>query len=118
MKRTPVALAVALTVLATAACGQYGNVHRAAVVALHRDGELAAVRREAHLGRRLQKCRRVAVAEAERAQRPGNRVQRPARDAIALDVAGKAGVQYVGEVAVDADAGREWATRRHDLVQM
>src|SRR3989440_10838117 len=33
MQRTPAALAVALTVLATAACGQYGNVHRAAVAA-------------------------------------------------------------------------------------
>src|SRR5438552_9770344 len=33
LKRTPIALGIALATLATAACGQYGNVHRAAVQA-------------------------------------------------------------------------------------
>ena len=45
-------------------------------------------------------------------------MQLSAGDAIALDVAGKTGIQHVGEVAVDADAGRERATRRDHLVEL
>src|SRR5207253_1737478 len=88
------------------------DVDRTAAVALHGDDELAAIRREADLGWRLQEGGRIAVAETERALRSGDGMQFAAGDAIALDVAGKPGIQHVGEVAVYADAGRERATGR------
>ena len=68
------------------------HVNRAAVVALQRDDEVPAVWREANLPRRLQKSRRVAVGETEGALRSSNRVQPSTRNAIALDVAGQAGI--------------------------
>ena len=45
-------------------------------------------------------------------------MQLSARDAIALDVTGKTGIEHVGEVAVDADACWEGAIRRDHLVEL